>query len=974
MAQTAQTLPPDTQLFRDVFNASPIGIVVENLEGQPLFVNPALCSMLGFSEEELCTKHCVQFSPPEDAEKDWTLFQQLRAGSIDHYLLEKRYFRKDGSLFWGQLTVSLLKRRPSPLVVARVEDITEKKRAEEARFRHTAIVESSQDAIMSVTLDRIISTWNAGAERIYGYTEAEALGQPIDMIVPPELPDEENKILETLRAGGRIEQLETVRLTKAGKRINVSLSISPIKDASGEIVGCSGIARDITERKLAEDALTESAERLRLAQQAARMGTFELDIKSGVNTWNRELEALYGLPPGGFGGTQAHFVNLLHPNDRAGVMELIDDALKTGQPTNGEWRVVWPDGSVHWLAGRWQVFMDEVGKPSRMLGVNIDIADRKLAEEVLREYERAVEASGEMITVINREYRCLMANREYLNRRNATREQVVGHFAYELVDQRMFQDIFKPKLDECFRGNVIKFEMKYTYPELGERDLSISYYPVEGPDGIDRVACLLLDITDRKQAEHALREGEHRFRLATQAGKMYAFEWNVASDTVVRSGDVAGVLGPTGETELKRHQLRESIHPDDWGQFTTSMRETSPENPDVQMSYRWLRPDGSVAWLEKTAHAFFDEDGRMVRMIGMISDITERKRVEETLRESEEKFRGVFRDAGVGMVIVSPEGRFLAANGTFCDDLGYTEKELLEKSVESITLADDWPALSKRLSEALAGSDRLQRVEKRCLHKTGRIIWTESTASLIRSPDGNPQYFVVGVLDVTKRKQAEEALSTVNRRLIEAQEQERIRIGRELHDDVNQRLALLSIALEGLEHDPSAVPDRLRQLRQEIDEISNDVEALSHELHSSKLEYLGVVAGVRSWCKEFGDRQNIEIDFRSDVVTVVPFEIGVCLFRVLQEALHNIVKHSGVKRVDVRLTEPSNQIHLQVSDSGKGFDVESAMQGKGLGLTSMRERVRLVNGTIAIESRPMGGTTIEVRVPLESEQDSQRAS
>src|SRR5215468_1721527 len=121
----------DTELFRDVFSASPIGIAVETLEGRPLFVNPALCSMLGFSEAEMCTKHCVQFSPPEDADKDWTLFQQLRAGSIDHYQLEKRYFRRDGSLVWGRLSVSLLNGRPSPLVVAMVEDITDKKRAQD---------------------------------------------------------------------------------------------------------------------------------------------------------------------------------------------------------------------------------------------------------------------------------------------------------------------------------------------------------------------------------------------------------------------------------------------------------------------------------------------------------------------------------------------------------------------------------------------------------------------------------------------------------------------------------------------------------------------------------------------------------------------------------------------------------------------------------------------------------------------------
>jgi len=225
MGAAAQTGSLDTQLFSDLFNASPIGIAVENLEGQPLFVNPAFCSMLGFSEEELRGKHCVEFSPPEDAEKDWALFQQLRAGAIDHYKLEKRYFRRDGSLVWGSLSISLLKSSPSLLVLAMVEDITDKKKAEEARFRHAAVIESSDDAIASGTLDGIIVSWNTGAQKMYGYTEAEAVGKPINMLVPPELPDEENKILEMLRAGGRIQHFETVRVSKTGKRISVSLTI-----------------------------------------------------------------------------------------------------------------------------------------------------------------------------------------------------------------------------------------------------------------------------------------------------------------------------------------------------------------------------------------------------------------------------------------------------------------------------------------------------------------------------------------------------------------------------------------------------------------------------------------------------------------------------------------------------------------------------------------------------------------------------
>src|SRR6201985_2976902 len=156
MADAAQSATPDTQLFRDVFNASPIGIAVENLEGRPLFVNPAFCSFLGFSEEELRNKHCVDFSPPEDAQKDWALFQQLKAGSIDHYQLEKRYFRADGSLVWGSLSISLLNSRPSPLVIAVVEDITDKKRATEE------LHESDERLRLAVQAGRMFAySWDA---------------------------------------------------------------------------------------------------------------------------------------------------------------------------------------------------------------------------------------------------------------------------------------------------------------------------------------------------------------------------------------------------------------------------------------------------------------------------------------------------------------------------------------------------------------------------------------------------------------------------------------------------------------------------------------------------------------------------------------------------------------------------------------------------------------------------------------------
>ena len=263
-----------------------------------------------------------------------------------------------------------------------------------------------------------------------------------------------------------------------------------------------------------------------------------------------------------------------------------------------------------------------------------------------------------------------------------------------------------------------------------------------------------------------------------------------------------------------------------------------------------------------------------------------------------------------------------------------------------------------------------QLLQKRCLHKSGHIVYTENSTSLIRGRDGSPQYFVVHVQDVTLRKQAEDALSELTRRLIEAQEQERTRIARELHDDVSQQLALLAVELDQWDQVSSSDPQlhgRIEKTKRRITEIGRDVQSVSHELHSSKLEYLGLVAAAKSFAKEISDANKININFKEDgVPRIFPNEVSLSLFRVLQQALHNAVEHSGATQLEVRLWERSNELHLRVKDFGKGFNVSAVMQGAGLGLTSMRERVRLVKGNITIVSKLLRGTTIHVRVPLNS--------
>ncbi|HEX8880247.1 MAG TPA: PAS domain S-box protein [Candidatus Acidoferrum sp.] len=604
-------------------------------------------------------------------------------------------------------------------------------------------------------------------------------------------------------------------------------------------------------------------------------------------------------------------------------------------------------------------------------------------------------------------------------------------------------------------------------------------------------------VEERKSAEERMRESWERFRLAAQAGKMFAYEWDAATDLMVRSPESLDLLGKGQPAQTSGRQIFDNCHPDDRERLTAAAAKLSPEKPYLEVSYRMIRPDGTVLWVEGNGRAYFDARGQMLRIIGTVADVTERKKTEEALhqreedlleaqrvsqigswqwnpntdevvwstelyriagrdphrpppafeeqtqlytpeswdrlkraiaealqtgapytldleivrpdgstrwitdrgevlrdgmgeitrlrgtaqditerkhaedelRASEEKFRSVFRDAGVGMFIVSPGGGFLAANEAFCDCLGYTEQELLQKTVESVTLPEDWPRFSAKLNEALEQGESFQRVEKRCLHKSGRIVTTESSASLIRGSNGEPRYFVGEVLDITERKLAEEALSGVSGRLIEAHEEERSWIARELHDDFNQRVALLATILERVKQDLPAAEEAARrgveEAAQHVSELGSDIQALSHRLHSSKLEFLGLVAAVAGFCREFSNRQNVHIDFHSEnIPKTLPKEISLCLFRVLQEALQNSLKHSGERRFEVSLQCAKGEIELTVHDSGVGFDPEKIISGQGLGLTSMKERLKLVDGQLAVDSKPQEGTTIRARVPL----------
>jgi PAS domain S-box-containing protein len=484
-------------------------------------------------------------------------------------------------------------------MVGMAVDITDRKLADEVRFQHAAIVESSSDAIISKSLEGAILSWNAGAQRLFGYTEAEAIGRPNGMLIPPDRPGEEDYILGRLRDGEFIEQYETTRITKAGKSIEVSLTISVVKDGAGKCVGHATIARDITGRKLAEQQVRESEERFRLVANTAPV-------------------------------------------------------------------LIWTSGA----------------------------------------------------------------------------DKLCNYFN-------------KPWLD--FTGRTLE-------EELGN-----------------------------------------------------------------------------GWTE--------GVHPEDVDSCLRTYIEAFDRREQFEMQYRLRRHDGEYRWLFDIGVPRFNQDDSFAGYIGSCIDVTERKR-------------------------------------------------------------------------------------------------------------------------------AEEALSTIGRRLIEAHEEERTWIGRELHDDINQRLALLAVELDlwRKAESRSNFSEHLSHAQSRIKEISKDVQALSHRLHSSKLDYLGLTAAARSFCKELSEKAQVDVQFHhSAVPSIMPKEVSLCLFRVLQEALQNATKHSGVRVFHVNLRGIPDGLELTVSDDGIGFDEQEGFSRQGLGLISMRERLQMVDGVLEIRTHPGGGTAVSARVPLQRAETQAKA-
>jgi PAS domain S-box-containing protein len=487
------------------------------------------------------------------------------------------------------------------------------------------------------------------------------------------------------------------------------------------------------------------------------------------------------------------------------------------------------------------------------------------------------------------------------------------------------------------------------------------------------VAQVFANALARKRHELNLEESEARLSLAADAAE--AGLWTLEYGTGVFWATERGraIFGYSPDEAITLERFEASVHTDDWDLVQGAIERSARTGEHLNVEYRIIHPDDSrERWIASRGRPQLGSNGEPDRLMGVSIDITERKLAEEASRRSEARLAAGADLAGLGFYEVDLAGGTMWTDDRMREVCGIPPDrsaglQALEFWMEHLHPDDRATVLDLRQRLHDSRLERLD-VEYRYLHPTRGQTWIAHVARVAERDAARRTVTSYGVLrDITAVKQTEEALHDLSRRLISAHEEERALLARELHDDVTQRLAVLAIDVGRAElaecHADHA--QVMRSVREVLVRLSEDIHALAYQLHPSVLDELGLAAALRAECERRGRQGTLALQVGVEPLpAVVGKDAALCLFRVAQEALNNASRHAGAATATVTLRQMSGGLLLAVRDDGVGFDPSNPERRRSLGLASMRERVRLVNGTLDVESSPGEGTSVVAWVPL----------
>jgi len=653
------------------------------------------------------------------------------------------------------------------------------------------IIENVREGIILYDRQLRYLVWNPYMEELTGLRAEAVLGKrPRDL---PSIYLEQNGKLQMERKA--VEGIEAciekalsgdtfaymdipIFIKETGVTGWTSARYGPFRNAKGEIIGVLATVHDTTDRRKTEEELRKSERQLADAQQIAHVGSWNWDILSNVVSWSDELFRIFGLKPKERIVNFETFLNFVHPEDRSHVSRYVQQAMEDHKPFRFDYRIVWKNQTIHVIHCDGEVILDEAGRPIRMHGTAQDITDRKLGEEQLRrseeELRKILTNIDEIIYSVVVKDDPMMSTFQFMSPRT---EDIVGYRPEEFIeDQGLWFRILHPEdvpiVTESTRkilerGSTGVREYRLLHKDTGEyRWVEDKVVPQVGDTGkVIGFFGVARDITDRKRAEEALRESsEFNQQIITNAQEgIIVYDRNLRYRLWNRF--MENMTGKPAREVLGKHPMEVFPFLKEHGVISMLERALSGKtvsSPDIS---NYEPGAGKTLWLTGKASPLRDARGAIAGVIVVVNDITDRRRAEEAVRESEERFRASFKNAAVGMGLVDRTGRFVETNRALSQITGYSEEELKGLTFTDITHPDDRTNNNALYQTVIDGTRDGFVMEKRYVRKDGAIVWITLSVGVIRDRQGNITHTIGLIEDITERKRAEAALQESQRAL-----------------------------------------------------------------------------------------------------------------------------------------------------------------------------------------------------------------
>ena len=862
-----------------------------------------------------------------------------------------------------------------------------------------SIVDGSDDAIVAKTLDGVVVTWNAAAEAIYGYSAAEMIGRPISVLMPPGREDEMTTILAKIRAGERIEHYETVRVRRDGQPTEVSLTVSPIYDATGQLIGASSIARDVAARKRAEEREAASTAYARSLIEASLDPLVTISPEGKITDVNEATVRITGRSRAELLDTE--FSD--HFTDPASARRGYEEVFARGSVIDYPLTICDRQGKLTDVLYNASLYRDQEGKVLGVFAAARDVTERKRQEA---ERKQLIDGMNDTAFVIGHSGEFLEVNDRAVEALGYSRAELLTMGLADIDPYLSAEDIAK-RIERNRQGDRQLFETKHETRDGRTIPVEISSSPVSF-QGKPAILSIARDITERKQAEEALRESEERFRVIFQQGSIGIAVLDTEQRFLRVNPSFSRFLGYE-EGELAGRALEEVTAPGDVGRSQSHTRALlAGELASLELDKQYRRKDGELVWGYVSAVLFRGEDGSPVGTVAMIQDVSERKRAEEALRTSRAQLEAAMEVADLVNWELDVEtgtftfnDRFYALYHTTAElEGGYQMKA--DVYAQRFVHPDEQHMVAEEVNKAIESTDPDYRanVEHRIVRRDGEIrnivvrigVTKDQYDRTIKTHGANQ--------DVTERKRTEEALVQAEEQLRQAQKMEAVgQLAGGIAHDFNNMLAVI-IGGASLLLDDVSLDDSQRKLVSAIKDTGDHAADLTRQilafsrrqvLRPQVLSLNDIVRGVESLLRRtLGEDIDLDFSLAADLASteVDPARMEQVLMNLAVNARDAMagggrltVETGNVTlEADYRLThrsvEPGCYAMLAVSDTGCGMDEATVARvfepffttkepgkGTGLGLSTVYGIVKQSGGSIWVYSEPGRGSTFKIYLP-----------